>query len=327
MITKLWDNFHYFFQRTANNLDIFCFSTFIIIVGSVLLYIVSKLLYKIATKSTKSKETVVKLEILLIPFIAIFLICAASLMLESWTAGKRDAVITDANVLMATVSFISPFIAFTGAYSLSEMNYKKSEFIRKQQEDDAEDKQEQYALDMLYSLLSFTIKEQHELWQLYALRIVQEYELRYGIDEIETLFKDSTLYEMLAEPYEIGEKAEILNGIINDIEFSDKEDKESKFNVRGCFSELIYDKNWTAYLYYINKENREHIVKWFNYLEENKTRMSITLIIEYREKVLQILQELGFTEMEEESLEVLIQFMIESDAYKKLEISESLLGK
>ena len=130
---------------------------------------------------------------------------------------------------------------------------------------------------------------------------------------------------MLTE-YDLGQDAEILRKVITDVEFRDKEDNESLFNVRKSFSELIYDKKWTEYLYYINKEDREYIVKWFNYLEEKKTRMSVILIIKYREKVIQILQNLGFDEIEEESLEVLIQLMIESDAYKELEINKEILG-
>lgn len=229
--------------------------------------------------------------------------------------------VRDVERLNTVGSMISTFIGFMSAYTLFEFENKKE----KKDKEKKEEEEKKYALDMLYSLLSFTIKQQHELWQVYALLIVQEYEKRYGIDKINTLFKYNTLYEMLTE-YDLGQDAEILRKVITDVEFRDKEDNESLFNVRKSFSELIYDKKWTEYLYYINKEDREYIVKWFNYLEEKKTRMSVILIIEYREKVIQILQNLGCDEIEEESLEVLIQLMIESDAYKELEINKEILG-
>lgn len=229
--------------------------------------------------------------------------------------------VRDVERLNTVGSMISTFIGFMSAYTLFEFENKKE----KKDKEKKEEEEKKYALDMLYSLLSFTIKQQHELWQVYALLIVQEYEKRYGIDKINTLFKYNTLYEMLTE-YDLGQDAEILRKVITDVEFRDKEDNEGLFNVRKSFSELIYDKKWTEYLYYINKEDREYIVKWFNYLEEKKTRMSVILIIEYREKVIQILQNLGFDEIEEESLEVLIQLMIESDAYKELEINKEILG-
>lgn len=228
----------------------------------------------------------------------------------------------DVERLNTVGSMISTFIGFMSAYTLFEFENKKE----KKDKEKKEEEEKKYALDMLYSLLSFTIKQQNEIWQVYALEIVQEYEKRYGIDKINTLFKYNTLYEMLTEYYDLGQDAEILREVITDVELRYKEDYESLLNVRKSFSELIYDKKWTEYLYYINKEDREHIVKWFNYLEEKKTRMSVILIIEYREKVIQILQNLGFDKIEEESLEVLIQLIIELDAYKELEINREILG-
>ncbi|SFJ12357.1 hypothetical protein SAMN02910355_1131 [Terrisporobacter glycolicus] len=123
MFTELSNMILYMIGRIFNNLDIFISSIFFILVFGYILYFLVRRVHKLITKS-ETRDA--KLDILLVPFIIFFMLLAVIIVIS----GQENNTITEANILVAIVSFISPFIAFTGAYALSDINHNKSEKIR-----------------------------------------------------------------------------------------------------------------------------------------------------------------------------------------------------
>ena len=116
----MFDKINQFVQQLYNNLSIFCLGIVVTIIGIAIVKIVIAIRHN---KIKKIQDKTIGFEDVIVPFIIIFLVFAATILVKSWN-GKD---ITDGQVLTAIVSFISPFIAFIGAYTLAEVNYSRSE--------------------------------------------------------------------------------------------------------------------------------------------------------------------------------------------------------
>lgn len=275
MIIELFNKFEYMLIRTINNLDIFCFSILFIIFLGYVVYFIVKILNKLILKS-EIKE--IKLDILLVPFISIFMICAAALILKSWGSGK-DAVITDSNVLSAIVSFISPFIAFTGAYTLSEINHNKSEKLRIENEKKEKlEKQEkikkeiEHKKNMLFTMLEYTI-----------------YQTRIATKEIEEYYQDNYKSLNIGNSIFLHEKYGLTGSFKDDfrkmmfVESANdcgifmrycRETIDERFfrivEINKISERLIYIEDWYNYLDCVPKiEDVQGITFWINLIKYN----------------------------------------------------------
>lgn len=259
-----------FGHQLFNNLDVFCFGIITAIVGTAIIKMIVTIRHN---KRSKTEKSVIGVEDLLLPFISIFVIIAFVLIAKSWN-GKD---ITDANVLSAIVSFISPFIAFTGAYSLAEYNNKRSEGIREKEEEkekekiaeqerkerekiDNEKKEEElYAKDMLYSLLEYTVKETEGL----ISRIHQNSIYRRALKDKMDL--KCICNRSVTEEKKLFRKC-LLDADINDVEYKEQILKIlSENNVVN----LVYDSDWTKYMRYVTSKERQSIISWIHTLKNN----------------------------------------------------------
>lgn len=270
MFTELINSISYMSNRVINNLDIFISSMiFIVVFGYIVYFIVIKV-HKLITKSEISGA---KLDILLVPFIILFMLVAVAIGVSGW----NNETITEANILVAVVSFLSPFIAFVGAYALAEENHKKSENIRKTQEDIENNKKLEYKKLMLFNLLDYTI---HKTENLYA--------------ELNKCYKGAYSGELKDNlPPVKGYENEVIGELENDVPrihtlISNQKVKGFANSLKVLFNdtflrdvhlnEFVYDKNWTSYLDCIPKLRDEHkvrdiqrITNWLMVLQEYKS--------------------------------------------------------
>lgn len=236
-----------FMSRLDSNWDIFFVGTVATIIGVVLFNITTRY---IKNKRENAEGKIMKLEDLLLLFICIFMIFAGVLLLKSWNGTD----ITDGQVLTATVSFISPFIAFTGAYTIFNLG-KNSDKL----------KEKEYAEDMLSNLLYVTLKETNgvvgKIYKSYKIQCIgEEKELNIKNDKYE---ESRAFTSGLLSLYDNENKSRLdaLRKII----------KEEKLN------KLVYDSDWTKYLKHIEKNKRASIIKWLNLLKSDEINESLFL--------------------------------------------------
>ena len=153
----MFDKINQFVQQLYNNLSIFCLGIVVTIIGIAIVKIVIAIRHN---KIKKIQDKTIGFEDVIVPFIIIFLVFAATILVKSWN-GKD---ITDGQVLTAIVSFVSPFIAFIGAYTLAEVNYSRSEKQREKKEESSfkekkeiNNKKLEHKRNMLYTMLEFSL--------------------------------------------------------------------------------------------------------------------------------------------------------------------------
>ena len=239
-----------FMNRLDSNWDILFSGIVSAIIGMVLFKALTRYFFK------KAKINTFKFENLLVPFIAIFMISAVLLLLKSWNGED----ITDGQVLTAIVSFISPFIAFTGAYTIFNLGKEKEKF-------DIEEKK-----DNSYKNLYYTLKNTVESTLTQMEKTVNEY--CNMIDD--PLFKDSDIFskdkEIHSNLISIYENKIVNLTVYQKLRIEDFKHKVNEIitNTNTNYRILVNDPEWHRNLENTCGLNEEMISKWLNMLSLNK---------------------------------------------------------
>ena len=261
-----------FGHQLFNNLDVFCFGIIIAIAG---IFFIKMIVTIRQNKRNSIKKSLIGVEDLLLPLIGILLVIAIILLAKSWN-GKD---ITDANVLSAIVSFISPFIAFTGAYSLAEYNNKRSEEIRKDKEyKEKLAKEEQYKKEM-----------EHKKYMLFTMLEYSITQTRIATNEIENQYKNNYKGLNIGQNVFLHKKYNLTGKLKDDFKtmifVKSQNDYKAYMNfyrqLDGTFTSMldkhkisdrvIYIKDWYNYLDCVSDfEDLNTIILWINLLNYNK---------------------------------------------------------
>lgn len=204
--------------------------------------------------------------------------------------------VTDVNRLTALSSFISTILGFSGTYTIFHLTRKKE--IEKANTDAAKEqkrimfeenkeknrleteikkenakreeearREAEYAQDMLFSLLRYTMEETKSIVKL----IHSKYLIATFYDESKTIkeyLKETPKDEHIRLCTQIN-KLKSDDSLY--IELQQTLDKNLKSN-------LVYDDNWTKYLKYEEHNNRKDIIDWINFLRNKDLDVGMFLI-------------------------------------------------
>jgi hypothetical protein len=182
--------------------------------------------------------------------------------------------VTDVNRLTALSSFISTILGFSGTYTIFHLTRKKEidkanndakkEIARR---DEEAKKEEEYAQDMLFSLLRYTMEET-EL-------IVKLIHSKYLISTYQAESKTIKEYLKKTPKDEYNRLCTQINKLKSDdslyVELQQTLDKYLKSN-------LVYDDNWTKYLKYEEHSKRKNVIDWINCLRNKDLDVDMFLI-------------------------------------------------
>ena len=265
---------------------------------------------KLSILKEKNKIYIIKklIDIALIMFILLLMLLLLSMYgptINGISLERSDLISVISNLVSGYLGLIGSFMGIAAAYWI----FHKEISLEKDNKQKEKDEKRQYSLDMLCSLLSYTIIENSKYWELlgkYTLHNLFEYtedknEVKACLNFIkdipcEDLYKTQSQSER-NEKYTI-EENELIDSYLCSLQQSANTDMKnvidsSKFHNLEIKENIIYDKNWIDYLYYIDSEYREYVIKWITYLENNRTYDTHTInlfdeIVLCREKVLDL---------------------------------------
>lgn len=259
-----------FMQRVFSNLEVFCFGIIIAIIGIAL--------FKIITKVKQKRFD--KIEHVLVPFVIAFMVFIAFLLLKSW--GGKNAIITDAHVLSASISFVSPFIAFTGAYTIFNLGKEKEEEERKRKEEKA------------YVSLYQTLRSSVENTLTEMNKIGDEYHNMIN----NPLFKDTTFFtgdvkQDLILIYENNFNIQVEGLTYKQKEYIVKLKKRMPqiFNNKN-YKLCIDDPEWNESLRFTGGIDKSMITMWLNMLNLNSFD-NVALFINCRDNMVTIVNDIA----------------------------------
>lgn len=265
--------------RILNNLDIFISGIFFIIAFGYILYLLTGMVHKAITKTDKREA---KLDILLLPFIIFCMILAISIGISGWKKGN----ITEANLLMATVSFISPFIAFTGAYAIFEFGQNKSDRENKEKENKEKlAKKEQYEKDiehkkhMLFTMLEYSYTQTRIPSQ--NIKKVYREHYKHLTDKLKLNgdIMDDFTYMLRVKPCQ---STEDFDGFLEWV----SEQLTKDMNKKQIAKRVIYIENWYDYLDCVpNLDDINSIVFWITMLKSSDSSIDVHQFLSNRSNI------------------------------------------
>ena len=261
----MFDKINQFVQQLYSNLSIFCLGIVVTIIGMAIIKIVIAISHN---KRKKIQDKTIGFKDVIIPFIIIFLVIAVTILIKSWN-GKD---ITDGQVLTAIVSFVSPFIAFIGAYTLAEVNYSRSEKQREKKEElSLKEKQEinnqklEHKKNMLYTMLEFSLLQTRIVSKEIEKFYRENYEKIY-VSDISIASKYNIIGNFTTDYLKMimVKNIDDYHGFINYIKELDNT-FINMLNEQKISDKVIYIKNWYDYLDCVQSvKDVQKITHWIN---------------------------------------------------------------
>lgn len=261
----MFDKINQFVQQLYNNLSIFCLGIVVTIIGIAIVKIVIAIRHN---KIKKIQDKTIGFEDVIVPFIIIFLVFAATILVKSWN-GKD---ITDGQVLTAIVSFVSPFIAFIGAYTLAEVNYSRSEKQREKKEESSfkekkeiNNKKLEHKRNMLYTMLEFSLL-QTRIATKKIEKLYRENYKKIHVSDISMASKYNLTGNFTTDYLKMimVKNTDDFQGFIN---YTKELDNTfiSMLNEQKISDKVIYIKNWYDYLDCVQSvKDVQSITHWIN---------------------------------------------------------------
>lgn len=268
-------------------------------------------------KSDIIKRLIIILFIILIVLLALLLLSMYGPGINYISLERSDLVSVISNTINGYLSLIGSFMGVLASYWI----FHQERLAEKKYKEDEKDENKKYALDMLSTLLSYTIIDYSQYWTslgFYASNELDEV-FTYTVDckyiEVEERIKKhlnfikdiphEEIFEIgrygkygYTEKYtdeeldEIEKYFSILSSAYIHMKEVKQNNKQHSFSHWEIKNNIIYDKNWIDYLYYIDSEYREYVIKWINCLENNCTN-DIAEVILWREKIIDLQISLG----------------------------------
>lgn len=262
----MFDKIDQFVQQLYSNLSVFCLGIVVTIIVIATVKIVISIRHN---KIKKIQDKTIGFEDIIVPFIIIFLVFAATILVKSWN-GKD---ITDGQVLTTIVSFVSPFIAFIGAYTLAEVNYSRSEKQReKKEESSLKEKEEinnqrlEHKRNMLYTMLEFSLLQTRIVSKEIEKFYRENYKKIHASDDIPMVLKYNLTGNFTTDYLKMSmvENTEDYYEFINYVEELDNT-FINMLNEQKISDRVIYIKNWYDYLDCVQSvKDVQKITHWIN---------------------------------------------------------------
>lgn len=287
----------------------------------------------------KNKSYIIIKKSIIIAFI-IFILLFVLLLLSMYGPGINYISLERSDLISVLSNLISGYLGLIGSFIgilVTYLIFHEETVLEETNKEEEENKKKQYALDMLSNLLLHTIIENNTYWELLArkavISLVSRCDGKFGLTECldiikgidyedickiaGPIYKDFLEFGDVFDDIDKFERRDEIKGKFKfeEIELMDKymeslrdssniimENmvKDNKFIDLRIKENLIYDKNWIEYLYYIDSHYRYYVIKWITYLENNST-YNIDLFDEIlicREKVLDLQIYLGNSDCE-----------------------------
>lgn len=251
---------------------------------------------------------------------------------------RSDLITVISSIISGYLGLIGSFMGILVTYWI----FHKEILLEKQSKEEEKNEQKQYALDMLSGLLSYTIREYSVYWTAlgnYAFKMLSEIcHDEKEVNECLNFIKNIPHEEFFEIKNEVGaikkyteKQRELIQTYFDALYGANTEMicmyKTTPLPQWEIKENIIYDKNWLNYLYYVDSEYREYVIKWINYLENNSTNNtnSFVEVVIWREKVLDLQISLGHKSYEKYKIINIIKSFENEDLEELINIQSGLI--